>query len=161
MNFFIFKKISIFYILLFFILSCNYKPLFDESRFGQLNFKNIEIKGDKRAAQIIVNKLNVVKNQSGKFSLFIDAEKKRNASNKSTSGKVLEYSITLNHQVKIKNNIDGKIIYSKKITSSENFKTSSNYSDTVNSEKKIVENISDSVAKQILNELSLVLKNDI
>ena len=64
-------------------------------------------------------------------------------------------------QVRIENNIDGKIIYSKKITSSENFKTSSNYSDTVNSEKKIVENISDSVAKQILNELSLVLKNDI
>jgi hypothetical protein len=108
-----------------------------------------------------VNKLNVVKNQSGNFSLFIDAEKKRNVSNKSTSGKVLEYSITLNHQVRIENNIDGKIIYSKKITSSENFKTSSNYSDTVNSEKKIVENISDSVAKQILNELSLVLKNDI
>ena len=43
----------------------------------------------------------------------------------------------------------------------ENYKAASTHSQTLSSEKKIIDNISSLVAKQILNEISLVLRNDI
>lgn len=141
-------------------LNCNYKPLFNEEQFGKLNFKNIEISGDKRVAQIIVNKLNIIQKPSGKYSLLVDADKKVVISNKSITGKVLEYSITITCQVKIRNNITMESIYTKEHVNSENYKASKLYSDTINSEKRIIQNTSNLIAKQILNEVSLVLRDD-
>ena len=63
--------------------------------------------------------------------------------------------------VEIKNSLSGKILYTKKITNSQNYKASSMYSDTVSKEKKIIEDVSSLMAKQIINEMSLSLRNDI
>ena len=160
-----FLKYRIKYFFLFIILmlisSCNYKPLFNENRLSNLTFKSIETSGDKRIAQIMVNKLNIIKNQSGKNTLHIEANKNKDVSNKSSSGKVLEYSIALNYKIEAKEFLTGKVIYSKTISNSKNYKSSSLYSDTINSEKKIIENISNLVATQIINELNLILQNDI
>ena len=141
------KKYFFFFIILMLISSCNYKPLFNENRLSNLTFKSIETSGDKKIAQIMVNKLNIIKN--------------KDVSNKSSSGKVLEYSIALNYKIEAKEFLTGKVIYSKTISNSKNYKSSSLYSDTINSEKKIIENISNLVATQIINELNLILQNDI
>ena len=58
MKSFIYKKKSFLYIFLILLFSCNYKPLFDEDQLNQLRFKNIEINGEKRIVQLVVNKLN-------------------------------------------------------------------------------------------------------
>ena len=92
--------------------------------------------------------------------MSVKAEKNVNVSNKSASAKVLEYSISLNYMVEVKNTVNGEIIYSKNIQNTENYKPSSNYSDTINNEKKIIENLSSLIAKQIINELSLIVRND-
>ena len=154
---------KILFYLIFFIMfsSCNYKPLFDKDQISNLKIQDIEIGGDKRIGQMVVNKLNMVKNSSGNLTLFINASKSVDITNRSTSGKILEYRITLIFKVEAKNFLTGNTVYSKKITNSENYKASSLYSDTINSERKIIENISGIVAKQIINEISLVLKNDI
>ena len=49
----------------------------------------------------------------------------------------------------------------KQITNSQNYKSSNMYSDTISNEKKIIENISSLMAEQIINEMSLSLRNDI
>ena len=155
------KKYFFFFFILILISSCNYKPLFNENRLSNLTFRSIETSGDKRIAQIMVNKLNIIKKQNGKNTLYIEANKSKNVSNKSSSGKVLDYSITLNYKIEAKKNLTGEVIYSKTISNSKNYKSSTLYSDTINSEKKIIENISNLVATQIINELSLILQNDI
>mgnify|MGYP001250398493 CR=1 FL=1 len=160
MKFFNSKKNSLFFILFLFIFSCNYKPLFDENQLGRISFTNIEVNGDRRTAQILINKLNIIRDEKGSFSLSVKAEKNVNVSNKSASAKVLEYSISLNYMVEVKNTVNGEIIYSKNIQNTENYKPSSNYSDTINNEKKIIENLSSLIAKQIINELSLIVRND-
>ena len=48
------------------ISGCNYKPLFNKINLGQLSFKDIETDGDKRIAQIVVNKLNIIRDPLGK-----------------------------------------------------------------------------------------------
>ena len=64
------KKYFFFFFILILISSCNYKPLFNENRLSNLTFRSIETSGDKRIAQIMVNKLNIIKKQNGKNTLY-------------------------------------------------------------------------------------------
>ncbi len=155
------KKNSYLFLFLILICSCSYKPLFDKDQLGKFTVRNIETSGDKRIAQMTVNKLNIIKSQTGNYNLFVYADKNISVSNKSSTGKVLEYSITLNYKIEAKNNLTGEKIYSKKTSRTENYKSSNLYSDTINNEKKIIENVSNLVAKQTVNEIILVLQNDI
>ena len=161
MNLIKLKKNLFLLIFLFIISNCNYKPLLNKNQLGDFKFGVIEVTGNKRISQAIVNKLNIVKDQKGNLVINIYGEKKVSISNKSTTGKALEYSVTLSCNVEVKDVLSGLIIYSKNIVKSEKYKPTDNYSDTINSEKKIVENISSLIAKQILNEISLALRDDI
>ncbi len=161
MRFFSYKKNLFLYVFLILLFSCNYKPLFDKDQLGQLDFKNIEISGDRRIAQMVVNKLNLIRDQTGSLTLHIDGKKNVDITNKNSAGKVLEYSITLSYQIEVKDVLNGKTIYSKNIANTQNYKPSNTHSATISNEKKIIDNISSLIAKQILNEISLALRNDI
>tara|TARA_B100001741_G_C16517356_1_gene582941 strand:+ start:1036 stop:1521 length:486 start_codon:yes stop_codon:yes gene_type:complete len=155
------KKEFFLIIIFIFIFNCNYKPLLNNDQLKQLKFHQIETSGNKRIAQIIVNKLNIVKDKKGVFVISVNGKKSVDIANKSVTGKILNYNITLECDVEIKNSLSGKILYTKKITNSQNYKASSMYSDTVSKEKKIIEDVSSLMAKQIINEVSLSLRNDI
>jgi len=155
------KKEFFLIVIFIFIFNCNYKPLLNNDQLKQLKFHQIETSGNKRIAQIIVNKLNIVKDKKGVFVISVNGKKSVDIANKSVTGKILNYSITLECNVEIKNSLSGKILYTKKITNSQNYKASSMYSDTVSKEKKIIEDVSSLMAKQIINEMSLSLRNDI
>ena len=155
------KKEFFLIVIFIFIFNCNYKPLLNNDQLKQLKFHQIETSGNKRIAQIIVNKLNIVKDKKGIFVISVNGKKSVDIANKSVTGKILNYSITLECNVEIKNSLSGKILYTKKITNSQNYKASSMYSDTVSKEKKIIEDMSSLMAKQIINEMSLSLRNDI
>lgn len=155
------KKEFFLIIIFIFIFNCNYKPLLNNDQLKQLKFHQIETSGNKRIAQIIVNKLNIVKDKKGVFVISVNGKKSVDIANKSVTGKILNYNITLECDVEIKNSLSGKILYTKKITNSQNYKASSMYSDTVSKEKKIIEDVSSLMAKQIINEMSLSLRNDI
>ena len=155
-------KKKLFLLIVFISISnCNYQPLLNKDQLKQLKFHKIDISGNKRIAQIIVNKLNIVKDKKGIFVISVNGKKNVDISNKSATGKILNYNITLECNVEIKNSLTGKILYTKKITNSQNYKSSNMYSDTISNEKKIIENISSLIAEQIINEMSLSLKNDI
>ena len=155
------KKEFFLIIIFIFIFNCNYKPLLNNDQLKQLKFHQIETSGNKRIAQIIVNKLNIVKDKKGVFVISVNGKKSVDIANKSVTGKILNYNITLECDVEIKNSLSGKILYTKKITNSQNYKASSMYSDTLSKEKKIIEDVSSLMAKQIINEMSLSLRNDI
>ena len=159
MNFFLLRNVLLVSILII-VNGCNYKPLFDQDQLKSFAVKSYEINGDKRVAQVLVNKLSIVRDKSGKFNIIIFAKKETNIANKSSSGKILEYSVTLDYDVKVKNNITSEIIYSKNVSNTQNYKSSRLYSESKNREKKIVENISGIVASQITNELSLQFQDD-
>ena len=97
-----------FFLCIFLILfcSCNYKPLLNKDQLDKLKFKTIKTKGDRRVAQIVVNKLNIIKDKTGHLTLSIDGKKNVDVSNKSVTGKILEYSINLSYQVEVKNNLN-------------------------------------------------------
>ena len=129
------KKEFFLIVIFIFIFNCNYKPLLNNDQLKQLKFHQIETSGNKRIAQIIVNKLNIVKDKKGVFVISVNGKKSVDIANKSVTGKILNYNITLECDVEIKNSLSGKILYTKKITNSQNYKASSMYSDTVSKEK--------------------------
>ena len=101
-------------------------------------FKDIQTgEGDKRIVQMVVNKLNTSRDQTGNLNLLINGKKKIDVSNKSTTGKILEYSLNLTYEIKVEDRKRREIIFSKVISKTRSYKASSNYSDTINSEKKL------------------------
>ena len=159
MTFILFRKI-LFLIILVMISGCNYKPLFNKDQQKSFAVKSFEVEGDKRVAQILINKMGIIRDKSGKFNIIIFANKKTEIENKSSSGKILEYSVTLNYKIQLKNNITSEVVYSKNVSNTQTYKSSKLYSETLDREKKIVENISGIVASQMTNELSLQFQDD-
>ena len=159
MTFILFRKI-LFLIILVMISGCNYKPLFNKDQQKSFAVKSFEVEGDKRVAQILINKMGIIRDKSGKFNIIIFANKNTEIENKSSSGKILEYIVTLNYKIQLKNNITSEVVYSKNVSNTQTYKSSKLYSESLDREKKIVENISGIVASQITNELSLQFQDD-
>ena len=88
----------------------------------------------------------------------IDASKRRNISNKSASGTVLEYNININFELEVISELDGKKIFATSLSESSNYKASSTYTDTLSREKKIVDNLIKSLANQVNYKLNLIFK---
>ena len=143
-----FRKIFFNLLILCFISNCSYKPLFNQNQVNNFKFQKIQIKGDKRIVQILVNKLGISEKREGDLDL-------------SSTGKILEYGVNLTFEVEVKTRIEQKRIYSKKISKNESFKNSDNYSDTISDEKKVIDNISNLISDQIKRELSIILRDDI
>ena len=159
MTFILFRKI-LFLIILAMISGCSYKPLFNKDQQKSFAVKSFEVEGDKRVAQILINKMGIIRDKSGKFNIIIFANKNTEIENKSSSGKILEYIVTLNYKIQLKNNITSEVVYSKNVSNTQTYKSSKLYSESLDREKKIVENISGIVASQITNELSLQFQDD-
>ena len=79
------KKNSFLIVFFLFLVNCNYKPLFDKDRGLDFSFKNIEISGNKRISQIVVNKMNIKKTRQ-KIGSFCGWQKNQHLE-KSTSEK--------------------------------------------------------------------------
>ena len=72
MTFILFRKI-LFLIILVMISGCNYKPLFNKDQQKSFAVKSFEVEGDKRVAQILINKMGIIRDKSGKFNIIIFA----------------------------------------------------------------------------------------
>ena len=150
------KKKIILVLVFLFVYSCNYQPLFKNDSLSS-SIKTVDISGNKRIAQKLSNMIS--KSKEGGLSLFIDAKKDTKISNKSISGKILEYKISVSFDIKAKRILDGKEVFKKNFTKEESYKASSLYSNTINVEKKIIENICKTVSIQIFNEINLSVNN--
>ena len=152
--------------LLIFINGCaGYKPIFS-SIDSQFEIADYSIKGDKILGTKIYSKLNNLSKskQDGQnarnISLLINISKDKNATSKSSAGKILQYKITLNTDVKITDFITNDKILNQTFISSLTYKTQDQYSDTLNLENKSIENLINKIFEEIFIELieSIVIK---
>ena len=103
-----FRKIFFNLLILCFISNCSYKPLFNQNQVNNFKFQKIQIKGDKRIVQILVNKLGISEKREGDLDLSIEGKKKVSVSNKSSTGKILEYGVNLTFEVEVKLELNEK-----------------------------------------------------
>ncbi len=156
------KKFYLIYlfILLFSVNGCTgYKPIFSSSN---LEFKidDYTIEGDKILGKMIYYKLNSLSklnanNQDAKsIDLIIHVSKDKKATSKDSAGKILEYKISLNANIKVKDLLDDRQMINQNFTSSSTYKVQDQYSETVKLENKSIENLIDKTYQDLLVKLS-------
>jgi outer membrane lipopolysaccharide assembly protein LptE/RlpB len=153
----LYKTLLCFYFILFlsFLSGCGYQPLLNENskKFG---IKSFNIEGNKRLAQILKNNLVSSKNKSNNLILNINARKNKSIIHKDLTGKIIEYNLKISFDLTATESISRKKILSKTFSLDNNYKASDLYSDTISREKKIIYTLTESIASQILADLSLV-----
>jgi len=153
----LYKALLCFHFILFliFLSSCGYQSLLNESskKFG---IKSFNIEGNKRLAQILKNNLVGPRNKSNNLILDINARKNKSIAHKDSAGKIIEYNLKISFDLTATESVSRKEILSKTFTLGGNYKTSNLYIDTINHEKKIINELIESIATQILTDLSLV-----
>ena len=146
------------FILFIFITGCaGYKPIFSSTNF-QFKIADFSIEDNKMLGKKIYSKLlNLSKSTKDdqnirNIDLLIQVSKDKNATSKNSAGKILEYKITLNTKVEIKDFVtDDKILY-QTLISSLTYKVQNQYSDTVNLENTSIENLINKIfIKSIFN----------
>lgn len=155
------KKISLIFLSIFFILSngcAGYKPIYSNSN---LEFKIVDytIKGDKRLGNRIYSKLynlsRTKKNLDSDKSiiLLIDTSLNKNETSKDSSGKVLEYKLTLIAKIEILDFLSNDRILNQAFVSSLSYKVQSQYSETIKLENSSIEDLIDKTYKDLLVKL--------
>ena len=157
------KKITsiiILFILLIFINSCaGYKPIFGSSNL-QFEIADYSIGGDEKLGNQIYSKLynfsRSNKNQEDITSIFITINvlKEKNATVKNSAGKILEYKISLNTTVKVRNYLTNDKILDSEFALSSSYKVQDQHSETIKFENKSTENLINQTYQELLIKLS-------
>ena len=155
----IFYLISLF-VLLIFISGCGgYKPIFGSS---ELKFKiaDYSIEGEKTLGKKIYYKLNNLSkslkdNQDVKNIYFsIKVSKEKNATVKNSTGKILEYRISLKTEIQVKDFTSNNGILNKTFNYSSTYKVQDQHSETIKLENKSIETIINKIYQELLINLS-------
>ena len=151
-----FKKIFILLTLFLFFLSCGYTPIFSKK---DVNFsiENIKYLGDKDVKEKISRALSSYKNKPNKekkISLIITNSKNITIASKNSKGEARTNKISID--------VNAKIIFAENNFVEKNYNKSSIYSiidrksEQKSIENKLIENLSNEIALQIIFE---ILKN--
>jgi len=153
----LYKTLLCFYFILFlsFLSSCGYQSLLDENS-KKFSIKNFNIGGNKRLAQILKNNFVNTRNESNNLILDINAKKDRSIVHKDSTGKIIEYNLKISFDLTATESISRKKVLSKTFALDSNYKTSDLYLDTINREKKIINELTERIATQILTDLNLI-----
>ena len=160
------KKIS--YLLISLVLIINtsactgYKPIFGSSNLSSRTFEiaDYSIKGNKRLGNQIYSKLyslsNLNKNNPEAQSIYISIEvlKDKTATVKNNAGKILEYKISLNSNIVVKNYLTNDQILSQNFSSSSSYKVQDQYSETVKLENTTTKNLVNKTYQDLLIKIS-------
>ena len=157
------KKITylaIFFILLIGINACaGYKPIFGTSNL-QFEISDYSIKGNQNLGKKIYTKLYNL-SQSNKnntavknINISIEVSKDKTAKVKNSAGKILEYKISLNTNIEIKDYFTNDQILSHNFNYSSSYKTQDQFSDSLRLENKTIENLLDKTYQDLLIEMT-------
>jgi hypothetical protein len=152
----LYKTLLRFHFILFlsFLSSCGYQSLLNENskKFG---IKSFNIEGNKRLAHILKNHFVSSRNKSNNLILNINARKNRSIAHKNSSGKIIEYNLQISFDLIATESVSRKKILSKTFTLNGNYKASDLYLSTLDREKKIINELTERIASQILTDLGL------
>ena len=147
-------------VLLIFINGCSgYKPIFSSTNL-EFNIANYSLEDNKTLGEKIysrlkrASKLNKNNENVREIDILIKASQNKKATAKDSSGKILQYKISLNIDVKIKDYLTEDEILNETYSSSFTYKIQKQYSDTLKLEERSINQLVDKTYQQILIKLS-------
>ena len=147
-------------ILLIFIDGCaGYEPIFGSTNL-QFEIADYSIEGNKILGNKIYSKLySLSKSKKDdqnlrRVDLVIKVSKDKNVTTKDSAGKILQYKITLNTDVKVTDFITKDKILNQIFISSLIYRVQNKYSDTVDLENQIIENLLNKTYQELVIKLA-------
>jgi len=153
------RNLIILFIILITLQSCGFRMV-DQDNLGNFYIVEIETSGEKRVNHKIKNKLLFTSNDNtrNKINVKINTKRVKNIKEKNIKNEITKYEIFLISKVEfflIKDDIRAN--FSKSVTG--DFTAGNNYSATINNEKKIVDDLVESLSEKILDEIVLKLND--
>ena len=147
-------------VLLIFINGCSgYKPIFSSTNL-EFDIANYSLEDNKTLGEKIYSRLKRASKLNGnnenvrKIDILIKASQNKKATAKDATGKILQYKISLNIDVKIKDYLTEDEILNETYSSSFTYKIQKQYSDTLKLEERSINQLVDKTYQQILIKLS-------
>ena len=148
------------FILIFCINACaGYEPIFSSTKL-QFKIADYSIKADKKLGNQIYSHLYTLtqsnKNNSDaqNFHITIEASKDKTATVKNSTGKILEYRISLNTNIIIKDFLTNDEILNHNYSHSSSYKVQDQHFDTRQLENKTIESLLDKTYQNLTIKLS-------
>jgi hypothetical protein len=148
------------FILLLFINGCaGYEPIFGSTNL-QFEIADYSIEGNKILGNKIYSKLySLSKSKKDdqnlrRVDLVIKVSKDKNATAKNSAGKILQYKITLNTDIKVTDFITKDKILNQIFVSSLTYKVQDKYSDTVDLENRSIEDLLNKTYQELVTRLA-------
>ena len=146
-------------IFLTFINACaEYKPLYTTN--FQFKIADYSIHSNKKLGQQIYSKLDSLSKSNENnasiqnIAVSIDITKDKSPTSKDNKGKILEYRITLNSNIIIKDYFSGDEILNQSFSYSSSYKVQDRYSETIKSENQSITNLIDKTFQNLLIKMS-------
>ena len=151
------KKIPLTLTFIFLILlnGCvGYKPIFSSANL-EFTIDDYTLEGDEILGNKLYSRLyNLSKtkktDKDKNIILFINISSNKSETSKDSTGKVLEYKITLNAKVEILDSISTQKILNETFISSTNYKAQSQYSETLKLENTATEDLINKMYQDLL-----------
>ena len=148
------------FILLLFINGCaGYEPIFGSTNL-QFEIADYSIEGNKILGNKIYSKLySLSKSKKDdqnlrRVDLVIKVSKDKNVTTKDGAGKILQYKITLNTDIKVTDFITKDKILNQIFVSSLIYRVQDKYSDTVDLENKSIEDLLNKTYQELVTRLA-------
>ena len=148
------------FILIFCINACTgYEPIFSSTKL-QFKIADYSIKADKKLGNQIYSHLYTLtqsnKNNSDaqNFHITIEASKDKTATVKNSTGKIIEYRVSLNTNIIIKDFLTNDEILNQYFTHSSSYKVQDQHFETIQLENKTIKNLLNKIYQDLTIKLS-------
>ena len=148
------KKINIITIFLFLLNGCGFQNINSIYK-NNLIIKKINITGQQSLIYLFKNELYDLKNgqdENNGITLDLNVIFKKNIYEKNNKNITTKYALKVEVDLILKNNLD-KIFKRKTFQKTENYNVGSNTTISINNEKRLLENLTKSLVKDIRNFL--------
>lgn len=151
------RNLIILFIILITLQSCGFKMV-DQDNLGNFYIVEIETSGEKRVNHKIKNKLLFTSNDNtrNKINVKINTKRVRNIKEKNIKNEVTKYNLTLVSTIEYED-VNTKIKNAFTLSQNGNYGVSTQNSKTINSEKKLLDLLTEKISDQITRELILRL----
>ena len=138
--------------------SCGFRVI-DNEKLNNFKIANLEITGDNKIAYHIKNNLlNKGNNDKQKINLKINIQREKKVKEKNINNEVTKYEIIIKLDVTYIINLNGKKGQFK-INQSGNYQVESQYSQTLNNEKKLQDTLNTKLSNELRENLSSLIND--
>ena len=151
------RNLIILFIILITLQSCGFRMV-DQDNLGNFYIVEIETSGEKRVNHKIKNKLLFTSNDNtrNKINVKINTKRVRNIKEKNIKNEVTKYNLILVSTIEYED-VNTKIKNAFTLSQNGNYGVSTQNSKTINSEKKLLDLLTEKISDQITKELILRL----